>query len=255
MAEFIERRSKPSLLKPKGGNAGEGTVFDLLYDGFHAIYLLGHGGTPAGGDEFRTRVVRYLEEFERKAKAARFEADDIEAARYAFCATVDEVILRSGYGMRADWERRPLQLLLFGDHLAGEHFFARLEALRSQGSKRLRALEVFHMCLLLGFQGKYRLTGTETLEYVIARLGDEISGMKGRPTGFAPHSARPDQVVNQLRRGLHSWLLGMIFALFGLSAYVVLRADLARLAEQHTAGFDKLIQPTAPPAGLTITWP
>jgi type VI secretion system protein ImpK len=255
MVEFIERRTRPSLLKTKSGDLHGGTLFDLLYDGFYSVYLLRQGGTPEDGSQFRSRIVGYLDEFERRARKALFEADDIEAAKYAFSATVDEAILRSQYDMRAEWERRPLQLLLFGDHLAGEHFFSRLDGLRAQGVKRLRALEVFHMCLLLGFQGKYLLADAEKLEYVIARLGDEIAGLKDRPTGFAPHAMRPDQIVHQLRRGLRPWLLGTIFTVFGLTAYAAMEFDLQRTVERRTAGYEKLVRPTAPLADVTVTWP
>ena len=53
--------------------------------------------------------------------------------------------------------------MLFGDQLAGENFFNRLESLRARGSAHLQALEVFHMCLLLGFQGRYIIEGSEKL--------------------------------------------------------------------------------------------
>ena len=58
-------------------------------------------------------------------------------------------------------ELQSLQLHLFGDHLASENFFHRLEELRVQGASQLPSLEVYHYCLLLGFEGKYRLEGPE----------------------------------------------------------------------------------------------
>ena len=101
--------------------------------------------------------------------------------------------------MRLAWERRPLQLVIFGDQLAGEHFFDRLEALRSAGGARLPALQVFHMCLLIGFRGKHALDASDKLSYLTARLGDEIAHMQGRSKGFAPQAERPDQIVHKLR--------------------------------------------------------
>jgi type VI secretion system protein ImpK len=44
--------------------------------------------------------------------------------------------------------------VLFGDQLADENFFNVLEDLRARGSAHLEALEVFRMCLLLGFLRK-----------------------------------------------------------------------------------------------------
>jgi type VI secretion system protein ImpK len=64
---------------------------------------------------------------------------------------------------------------------------------------RLQALEVFHMCLLLGFQGKYALEGTEKLGYLTARLGDEILHLQGRRSAFAPHWAPPIRSASCVR--------------------------------------------------------
>jgi type VI secretion system protein ImpK len=82
----------------------------------------------------------------------------VYAAKFAYCAAVDEMVLSSQFKIRADWERRPLQLVLFGEQLAGE-VLPVSGGCRAQGAARLQSLEVFHMCLLLGFQGKYLLEG------------------------------------------------------------------------------------------------
>jgi len=130
---------------------------------------------PQANADFISKMTQFLDDFSRGARKQGASPDDIDNAKYAFCAAVDEIILRSPYGIRDAWERRPLQLVLFGDQLAGENFYNRLEALRARGSAHLQALEVFHMCLLLGFQGRYILEGSEKLAYLTARLGDEIA--------------------------------------------------------------------------------
>ena len=63
------------------------------------------------------------------------------------------------------------------------------------GSQHLQALEVFHICLLLGFQGRYILEGSEKLSYFTSRLGDEIAHMKGTRGGFAPRVERPNRIA------------------------------------------------------------
>jgi type VI secretion system protein ImpK len=67
------------------------------------------------------------------------------------------------FGIRAAWKRRPLQLTLFGKLLAGKKFFQYLEECRAQGAARLQSLEVFHLCLLPGYRGKYLLERPEKL--------------------------------------------------------------------------------------------
>jgi len=148
------------------------SLLDLLYDGFFMLFLLKNGRKPDSASEFSTKIQEFLSDFERGAKKLNIAAEDVYAAKFAYCAAVDEMVLSSQFKIRADWERRPLQLVLFGEQLAGEKFFQYLEECRAQGAARLQSLEVFHMCLLLGFQVKYLLEGPEKLAYLTARLGD-----------------------------------------------------------------------------------
>ena len=231
------------------------TLLDLMYDGFYALFLLKNRSAPQEESAFATKMKRFLDDFERNAKKLNASADDVHAAKYAFCAAVDEIILRSQFNIRAAWERHPLQLVLFGDQLAGENFFNRLEELRAKGSAHLQALEVFHMCLLLGFQGKYILEGPEKLHYLTARLGDEIAGMKGKPVGFAPHWERPDQIANKLRNEVPLWIICSIFALIGLSAYLGMNWMLSRSTDSSIRNYSDIIKLAPKPASITITLP
>ncbi len=117
------------------------------------------------------------------------------------------------------WEREPLQLRLFGEHLAGEGFFLRLDKLRLTPEKHLEALEVFHYALLLGFRGRYLLEGSERLEYLIAQLGREISHLRGQAPAFAPHAGLPARIAEAVRElmpvsVLMAGLLFLVVAVF-----------------------------------------
>ncbi|MFV0663243.1 type IVB secretion system protein IcmH/DotU [Denitromonas sp.] len=231
------------------------TLVDLLYDGFYMLILLRNQTAPGDADTFATQIQKFLASFERTATKQHFNADDIFDAKYAFCAAVDEIILSSRSAIRDTWERRPLQLTLFGDQLAGEHFFDKLEHARNGGAKRLNALEVFHMCLLLGFKGKYLLEGPEKLKYLTAQLGEQIVHLKGKPAAFAPHGAPPDQIAHALKREVPVWVLASLLSLAGLVAYIGLSSYAARTADRTLAPFQDIVQlaPRAPT--LTITLP
>ena len=237
-------------------NAAPQTLLDLMYDGFYALFMLKNGSGPQDNAEFAQKMTQFLDEFGRGAKKHNASADDIDASKYAFCAAVDEIILRSSFSIREDWARRPLQLTLFGDQLAGENFFNRLESLRERGSAHLQALEVFHMCLLLGFQGKYMIEGSEKLNYLTGRLGDEIAGMKGKRGGFAPYAERPDAIVHKLRSDLPVWVLCSVFALIAILGYLGLRASLNRDTEEKMAIYKGDVIKLGPKAAnLTIILP
>lgn len=257
-APRVERRAAPSLFgnrtaTPDGAHGQ--TLLDLLHEGFHMLFLLKSGSAPPDGTQFSDQVVAYLRDFEREAHKLRAQVEDIEAAKYAYCAILDEFVLGSGCALREAWQRRPLQLVLFGDQLAGEHFFDRLEALRLAGAARLPALQVFHMCLLLGFHGKYALDSADKLGYLTARLGDEIAHLKGRRAGFAPRAQRPDQVAHKLRGNVPLWAMAALFALLGTGVYAGLRTSLEHEARNAIAGYADLVKLAPRPASFVLTLP
>lgn len=260
MTPQVERRAVPSLTGGQGrGPRTDGgrtpSLLDLLHEGFYVLFMLKNGAVPPGEDTFMDKVTALLADFDREARKLHMQGDDIDAAKYAYCAALDEIILGSNHALRAAWERRPLQLVLFGDQLAGEHFFDRLEELRSKGGTRLQALQVFHMCLLLGFRGRHAMDHSDKLNYLNARLGDEIAHIKGKSRGFAPQAERPDQIVHKLRGDVPLWALSTVFALIALGAYVGLKSSLTGSTQNNLAGYVDLVKLAPRPANVTITLP
>ena len=255
MTPPVERRAAPKPASRSAAGATPNSLVDVMVEGFYALFLLKNGCGPQDRTAFADHMTHFLGEVDRNAKAIGVPAEDVTAAKYAFCAAVDEIILRSDFPLREAWETRPLQLRLFGDQLAGEHFFQRLEDLRAKGAAHLHALEVFHMCLLLGFQGRFALDGQDKLNYLTARLGDEIARMRGKSRGFAPRAERPDHIAHKLGSDLSLWVLAGVFAFAGLTAYLGFRTTLARGTEAALANYNDLV--TLPPrsANVTITLP
>lgn len=231
------------------------TLVDLMYDGFYLLFMIRSRNAPANAADFMERVRQFLDEFERGAKRLNASPDDVYAAKYAFCAAVDELILNSGFAIRQTWERQPLQLAFFGDQLAGENFFVKLEELRAQGAARLQVLEVFYMCLLLGFRGKFMLEGPEKLGYLVARVGDEIAHFKGRRTPFSPHWQPPDNIRNALRSEIPVWVVASTFALFGLLAFLGLRWVLDSQTDKRIAPYAEIVKLAPRAANFTISLP
>ena len=237
------------------------SLLDLMIDGFYMLFLLKNRYVPKSAEELRTRVREFLGSVDRGAKrlgssGRHFTSEDLHLAKYAFCALVDETVLTKQMLLREDWSRRPLQLELFGDQLAGENFFVHLEQLRRDGASRVQAIEVFHMCLLMGFQGKYMMEdGSEKLGYLCDRLGDEIANHKGQRAGFAPHWQAPDRIINQLRSEVPMWVVGAVFALAGLAAFLGMRWTLENQTEADLAPFVDIIKLPPPNARVTITLP
>lgn len=260
----------PSLLRgSRGGPSAAGrplaapqdarSLLDIMFDGFYLIFLLRNGSVPSDTDIFRTRLKEFLAAMEKGAQRIGAHPEDIHLSKHAFCALADEVLLAPGSTVAEQWQVMPLQLELFGDHLAGETFFDRLETMRAHGATKLQVLEVYHMCLLLGFQGKYLTEGTEKLGYLTARLSDEIALHKGRSgsrqAAFAPHALAPDRIRHQLRAEVPLWAMASVLALATLLAYLGLRWLLDRQTRNDLAPYAQLIKMPAQQPQVTITLP
>jgi type VI secretion system protein ImpK len=163
----------------------------LLAEGFHLLALVRDGATPRRPEDFPAQVEDLLARFARQGAEQGLDPAASLDAQYAFCALMDEVILASDSPVRPAWERVPLQLRHFGEHLAGEGFFRRLQALRRDLPGQVGVLEVYHFCLLLGFRGKYRLEEEPQRRLLIREVGQEIQEARGGPGGFAPHWKPP----------------------------------------------------------------
>lgn len=231
------------------------SLLDLMADGFYMLLLIQRGQLPTEQQAFAKSIRQFLASLERSAIREDINSEDVHAAKYAFCAMVDETILHSQCSFREEWSCDPLQLTIFGDHLAGENFFSRLEDLRAQGAPRLDSLEIYYFCLLLGFKGKYLIEGKEKLLYLIARLGDELIYLKGKRSAFAPHWQRPDSVSHKLRRVVPIWTTAAVLAVACLLGYGSLRYALQTDTQQQLMAYQNVVSMPNAVANITITLP
>jgi type VI secretion system protein ImpK len=228
---------------------------DMLHDGFYLLLLLKNGYEPTDAHQFATQVKNLLDGFDKNARLAHMPADDIYAAKYAFCAAVDEAVLSSTFSIRDTWELSPLQLTLFGDQLGGENFFAKLEEVRHRGAASVQAMEVFYLCLLTGFQGKYMLESKEKLNYLIATLDKEIIHLKGKRAPFAPYWKSPDNVKHMVKADIPMWVICSALALLGALTYTGLNWMLARHTNMALGTYFDIIKLAPQVANITISLP
>lgn len=100
-------------------------------------------------------------------------------ARYALAALLDELVMMSQWKGRHAWVSDSLQMRLYGEHLAGVNFFERLARIRQGGEMNLAVLEVYYVCLQLGFQGKYAINQKEELKALQVDIKNQIDLYKG----------------------------------------------------------------------------
>src|SRR6188768_1884224 len=122
-----------------------------------AVRLPTASDLPSAG-ELRQRVVAALEGVMTRGRAAGLPEADLAEARYALVAFIDEQVLKSSWPGRAEWMSQPQQLLDYREYTAGENFFVRLRALLQNGGRPF-ALQIYYLCMALGFRGAYGVSG------------------------------------------------------------------------------------------------
>lgn len=264
--------SAPSLFDD--GQIGSGQVFtqmtdqkshvttnliDLLYDGFYIVFLLKNHYIPSHPASFREKILEMLNYFEHQARKQQFSFEDIQDAKYAYCALLDETIVTQQdarfFDLQNYWMIDPLQLNLFGSQLAGYRFFEHLEEIRYKDNERLAVLEVYHYCLLLGFHGKYRLESVHSLNQLITQVSEQIDYLKGKKTPFSPFAALPDKIKHIIHRELpFLWIL-VFLLMFTLMSFVGLKYMLSSETTEIFTQYQNVISAPAEQAYITIHLP
>jgi type VI secretion system protein ImpK len=159
-------------------------------------------------DQLRRLLNSYLKDFERTALSHRKPPEAVEQAKYALTAFLDETIVNGENDCREAWIADPLAVTFFNDSLAGENFFKRLESMLPDMKRNLEIIEVYYLCLALGFQGRYRLSGPEVLPNVVRNLLKRIEGIKGAP----PKAVSPSAYVHPGVKGREKSGKGLVIA-------------------------------------------
>jgi type VI secretion system protein ImpK len=191
------RRSEELKPAAEPPNASENLA--LLYQGLLTgiVRMQSQKQRIMDGDSFRRRTKSALQEVEREATAAGYDAEDIRDTNFAIVAFLDSVVLHSNDPARAEWERRTLQEELFGQAVAGVVFFDKLDRFRARhDSERLAdILEVYLLCLLLGFEGRYSGGQRNELESIIDTLRRRIDDIRGRGRQISPSGGLPAEPI------------------------------------------------------------
>jgi type VI secretion system protein ImpK len=108
-------------------------------------------------DALRERVVREIKGFEKRALAGGASPQSIRAARYALCATVDDLVLQTPWGQQSHWREQSMVNVFYNEAWGGERFYEILRQLGRSPGQNLEVLELMYLCMTLGFEGQYRV--------------------------------------------------------------------------------------------------
>lgn len=234
MAAPSNRIEEPLIPEPKHteGTSTSAENLALMYQSLiTGIVRLKSGRQHiSDGESFRRRSKAALQEVERVALATGYESRDVRDTHFAVVAFLDAVLLHSKDAVRAEWERMPLALEMFGYADAGVVFFDKLDQFRSRRDSQQLAdiLEVYLLCLLLGFEGRYSGRSGEREGIIeglrmridhIRNWGDQLS-----PSGALPPALAAPAPVEHRRDWLR--LVTLCVVIFTLLFFVVLRLNL-----------------------------
>jgi type VI secretion system protein ImpK len=180
-------------------------LISLAAPAFELVLKL-QAGIIKPSNDIRQLVQRLLEEMEQHGKKLRYSDRQVESVKFALAAFVDETLLCNEFPFREEWEKFPLQLQYFNEHLAGETFFTRLKELLKQVDVEHDVVEVYYLCLLLGFSGKYKMDQGRELAGIIRNTADHLRRV-GRLSEheLSVHWLATDQPEPQRDPGLPIW--------------------------------------------------
>jgi type VI secretion system protein ImpK len=153
-----------------------------------AIRLRANRQVAANSESFRLHIKQLLGAADQEARRLGYDRNYVKLAVYAYIAFLDELVLNSQQPMFADWPRQPLQEEIFGDHMAGETFFRHLEGLLGQQDSPILAdvLEVFQLCMVLGFRGRFGASDRSAIAAMTAAVADKIRRIRGPHGDLSP---------------------------------------------------------------------
>jgi type VI secretion system protein ImpK len=159
---------------------------------------------------FRAQIWAGVRTASDAARARGYTQEDIELAIFAVIAFIDESILNLRHPIFADWPRQPLQEERYGHHVAGEIFFQNLQKLltRNDSAQLADLLEVYYLCLLMGFAGRYSLGGRGELRAIMGQTADKFQRIRQTSPVLSPDAHPPADAVKQISGDpVARWLL------------------------------------------------
>jgi type VI secretion system protein ImpK len=190
-----------------------GPIFDIV--------LRVKAGIVVPASDLRLKVESMFDDYERRAERYRFNHKIVSVAKFGMAAFVDEAVLTANSPIRNDWERNPLQLKYFGEQLAGNKFFDKLESMLPQIEVTQDAVEIYYYCMLLGFKGRYAVYEQEKLLATMQNTANQLVKVgKIKPVDLSPNWVANDQPTPPEKKGMPIW--AKVGALGGLGfAFIV----------------------------------
>ncbi len=208
-------------------------------------------------EKLRQNVVAEVRAFENRALQAGIPAQTVKVARYALCATLDDVVLNTPWGGQSSWALQSMVGTFHRETVGGDRFYDLLARLEKEPANNIDMLEFLYMCLSLGFEGRLRVEqgGSDKHLQIRNGLARIIRGQRGPvERDLAPHWEGVKKPFKKLSAWRVVWIAiavtGAILALQFTGLNYALSTSTERLIGQLSvidAGAPAELQRRAPP--------
>ncbi len=217
----------------------------LFQEMLTAVVRIRANRQPVGQvDAFREQVRSALIASQDEAHRRGYTREDAFKAAQAVVAFLDETILSAENNpVFRDWHRQPLGPDYFKQHVAGESFFYNVRDLLSgdDSDRAADVLEMYQLCLLLGYRGRYGGRDAE-VRNVTDRIAEKIHRIRHSSSLLVPNwtpaqdsaPVEEDALGQRLKIGFFA-ALGLAVALF-LLYFVLLHSQVSNLVAAVNAG-------------------
>jgi len=196
---------------------------DLASECFMLILQLRATNNYGNAPELKTRIGEMFDRFEKNARQTGLDNEKVHYSKFALVAFLDETIISSEWLEKEEWLAEPLQIKLFDTFNAGEEFFTYLSNLRQRTSINKDVLEIYYLCLSLGFKGKYQLHSPENLRRIIDDLNLELHPEAYRSIDALSPNGRPKQgFVQTVKSGLPVWVYPAAAVVLLIIFYIIM---------------------------------
>lgn len=211
------------------------TIADLSSECLILILQLRSTNNYGAAVTLKSKVSELFDRFERDARTSGIDNEKVRLAKFALVAFLDETIISSTWTQKDEWLAEPMQIKLFDTFNAGEEFFDYLHQLRQRSSVNADILEVYYLCLALGFKGKYQLQSPENLRRVIDDLNLELHPeMYSAIDAISPNAKPKDFIIQASGIGLPVWVYPIAAIVILVVFYLIMSFSISGSASDVT---------------------
>ena len=182
---------------------------------------------------FATRSSVRVKAFDEKAYALGLDARKVKTANYLICALIDDIVLNTPWGAHGPWPAQTLCGTLHQDVAYGDRVFDLLQELRRRLEQERDLLQLIHLCLLLGFEGKYRRDagGRALVADITDDLGRLLGCAKPKTEPLSPDWQGVVEPYQPLNERLPFWVAAVATSAVLLLIYAGFALHLSSLSE------------------------